>query len=37
MKLLERVVDFLESDLFGFILVLWVILGVALQMLRVAL
>jgi len=37
MKLLERVVNFLESDLFGFILVLWVILGVALQMLRVTL
>jgi len=37
MKLLERIIDFLESDLFGFILVLWTILGFALQMLRVAL
>ena len=37
MKIIERVVDFLESDLFGFILMLWTILGLALQMLRVAL
>jgi len=37
MKLLERIVNFLESDLFGFLLVIWVILGLAVQILRATL